>query len=589
MPRYIVPLCLAVAFLVAGCGGDSGVARSAHDMLQQDLEAALADLKTTQDERDTAEAEVARLTVQLADAEAEVESLTAEIGRAADAADVDGSLHAQLNAASANVTTLTTALAEARAQVTALTAQLTTAQTEATTLRGQLATTQASVTAAQQQAAQAQQEAAEQIAEAQQEASQQIEQANVDVRAPRLRTVLVGVTAASETEANVEWPRSGTLQFNVGAYTPGSVAPAAPGSWPRRASFAGQSGSTVVNAANDTAFLYSNIQGPGGSRAIWKVHGFGPVEMTDDLEMRARGTSAVPRGADNRQVGSGVAYTKLTINGSLGGVSGTFTCATCDGTVGDSTTGIDSHVTFPRGLPPDFGTVGSWAFSFPLSSHNARYQINDDDAYLYFGIWISETVDAAGTPGFQYIAGGGAESGSTLGNFNALTGTATFSGGAVGRYATIGQVGQQNASIGTFTATAAFTANFGDGTATGTLHGQLTDFREGGTALTGWRLTLGATANAATPTTIAAAAASGTTVGTIGGLAVNGNWGADFYGHDNMAPAPTGETPNRILYPVTRYPVADLAGVTGWFRASNDDAALAGAFGAACATGPCAR
>ena len=222
--------------------------------------------------------------------------------------------------------------------------------------------------------------------------------------------------------------------------------------------------------------------------------------------------------------------------------------------------------------------------------------MDQDDAYLYFGIWVSEPVSVSGTPDFEYIAGGG---GVTVdadtrvviattdapGNLDALTGTATFRGGAIGKYATQGQVGQQNARIGTFTATATFTADFGTEAAAGTLAGSITDFREGGSPLADWRVTLGSTDNIGVPSDIRAAAATGNTVGSIGGVPVDGTWGADFHGSDNV-----NLDDDRTEYPVTRYPVADLAGVTGRFNATSATAALAGAFGAACTTGTmCAR
>ena len=624
---------LACALLL-GCGGGGGeptVTQTVHDDLQAELDAALAELRETEDERD---AEEARLNAQLLSANNSIASLTTE--RDAAQAEVTR-LTGELTTANDSVATLRTTLSDAVDQVTQLTADLSTARSEiadlttegntarrriaeletligdatnptATSLRGQIAQlqsdlataqgrvdglesqlstaeeerdrAQAAVETAQQQAQQAQQQAQ---AEADRRIAEAEAQANVEVRAPELRTVLAAVAAGDEAEATVSWPRGGSLQFNAGAYTSGSAAPSVPGSWSRRSSFTGQSGTTTENVTNETIFLYSNIQGPGGTRAIWKEHALGPVIMNDDLAMRARGSSARPD-ADSDTTTDGHQYTELTISGSLGGVSGTFTCSACDGTISaDSTTGIDTHVTFPRGQPPAFATVASWEFSFPATSLNAAYQIDDDDAYLYFGIWVSEPVDVSGTPDFEYIAGGGAESGSALANFDELTGTATFTGGAVGKYATIGQVGQQNAKIGTFTATATFTANLGDDTTSGTLHGQLTDFREGSTSLSGWSLTLGATGDVGDPATITTAATSGIAVGSVGGVPVAGNWGADFYGMDNM------ELTNRVLYPVTRYPVADLAGVTGWFEADSTTAALAGAFGAACATGPCGR
>ena len=63
----LVGLFLAALF-VAGCGGGGDdVSRGTHDMLQEELDAALALLMETETERDTAEAEVTRLTGELSD------------------------------------------------------------------------------------------------------------------------------------------------------------------------------------------------------------------------------------------------------------------------------------------------------------------------------------------------------------------------------------------------------------------------------------------------------------------------------------------------------------------------------------------
>ena len=467
------------------------------------------------------------------------------------------------------------------------------------TARGTLEGLRAQLIQAQQDALDAEQRRREAEAEAARQIEQAEQQANVNVRAPALRTVLGSLTASDETSATVSRMRGGTLQFMpVGSYTSGSAAPSVPGSWSNRASFTRQSGTSMA-LANDTVYLYSNIQAP-GSRAFWKVHGES-VTMNADLGGIARGSSAQPTTADTEPSTPGRQYEALTVNGSLSGASGRFTCTTgCTGTIStDSATGIDAHVTFSQGVP-DFTAIGSWTFT--PGSINASYQVDQDDAYLYFGIWVSEpdsvsgTPDpdsVSGTPDFEYIAGGGGVTVSGTGvvtattatptNLSGLTGTATFSGGAIGKYAMQGQVGQQNARTGTFTATATFTADFGDDTALGTLAGSITDFREGGSSLADWRVTLGSTANVGLPSTISADT-TGSTVGSIGGVPVGGNWGADFYGSDNVSLA------DRTMYPVTRYPVADLAGVTGWFNATSPTAALAGAFGAACSTGSmCAR
>ena len=310
---------------------------------------------------------------------------------------------------------------------------------------------------------------------------------------------------------------------------------------------------------DETAYLYTNIQAP-GTRAFWKVHGL-DEPMADEFAPLARGSSATP----TRIANDNTRYTALTVSGSLNGAGGKFTCASCTGVVAD---GYDSHVTFAQG-EPTFVTTGDWTFT-PSNIANG-YRVDADDTYLYFGIWSSIPDNIVGAYDFDYIAGGQGQLSS--GRFNALTGSATFSGGAVGKYVTQGQVGGQNAKIGTFTATATLNADFGAAEA-GTLSGSITDFREGGSPLTGWQVTLGSDGNVGAASTISGTAASGDTVANIGGLSVGGSWGANFYGSDNE------DLGNLTKYPATRYPPVDLAGVAGWFNATGPDASLAGAFGA---------
>ena len=78
--------------------------------------------------------------------------------------------------------------------------------------------------------------------------------------------------------------RYGSAQRSRQLVAPGQFSPARPG--------------TATAVTNETIYLYSNIQGPGGTRAIWKVHGLGPVTMSDTLAMRATGSSATPTTAD---------------------------------------------------------------------------------------------------------------------------------------------------------------------------------------------------------------------------------------------------------------------------------------------------
>ena len=435
-----------------------------------------------------------------------------------------------------------------------------------------------------------------------QQQQQQLQQQLTEAEQTELRARAMSFGAALDMPASgsatVSWTRGNNLTFRPAGITTtrGSAAPSVPGGWSSANSFTGQTG-TAASLVDETVYLYTNIQAP-NSRAFWKVHGvevMGPLsdsQLNDDdvNDPKPTATAQYIPDPDDTTMASGV-----RVSGTYDGVSGTFTCMipnTCTG----ERTGVDRlDLTTLVGAPVD--GVRSFAdgqWSFKPGSITTRVKAEDgadqDDAYLYFGVWSSIPDDIIGTYNFRYVFGGGAESGGDFAtNFATLVGPATFSGGAVGKYVTQGQVGGQNAKIGTFTATATLNANFGTGDTAndpGTLSGSITDFREGGSPLAGWRVTMGGGGD--TPDVGVAMGITGTavtdglTVANIGGLSVGGEWGATFYGSANEVLA------DREKYPATRYPVVDLAGVAGWFNAAGpsttgtdpNDVSLAGAFAA---------
>ena len=321
-----------------------------------------------------------------------------------------------------------------------------------------------------------------------------------------------------------------------------------------------------------------------GTRPFWQIYGEDVDTLQSDLTTPGTSLTVVFDNADPP-------VPTVTVNGTYHGVSGTFTCTdTCTATAdrnedGDTTDAVDYHVDQFVRLDSDNQREfnrGTWRFD-PLSVSRLVLQMRDNE-HVYFGIWVQEPNIASADHNYEFIVGGLTDGNDpndpTINNFDALTGTAVFTGGAIGKYVTIQQVGQ-NASIGTFNADARLTANFD----INNLEGRITNFRDGGQALTGnWNVYLGARADGAPdtdPATVPIAFAGGTVgdnagvaSGSIGGVTANGMWDATLYGSDNNTDL------DRDDYPVTRYPVANLAGIVGNFYLSSTNAALAGAFGA---------
>ena len=533
---------LLAALLLAGCGGgsDDSVTKDAHSLLQHELDTALADIARLTSERDTALARV--------------QKLEDELEQAGD--DLDGAQ---------------AALATARADLARVQGQLTEAQR-------QLGVAETERDAAQQQAEDAQQQAEDAQREADQRLADAETQAVVDVRAPLLIGVLSG-TLNEAAGAGVTHAPGGRRTFTRPNNLPAKgSAPSVPGGW-ASASYSGPRGAV----GTDTVYIYTNIQAP-GSKAFWKEHGESVTGLTGAFsgltETATTGSFGNDRSLyqDNADPPQPVNRDNVSRGGTYDGYSGTFSCADTCNIAADA----QGALTF----------VGTWTFTAGLTAKRSSSHAEQDTEFLYFGIWAfdpTDPADATNVHDFDWVGGGDTNAGDdAIGNFDALTGTATFTGGAVGRYA-LAKVGGREAQIGTFTATANFTADFDtgpDGSAGNSLSGRITDFKEGGSSLgSDWHVFLGSSASAAA--TLAATGTTGTLQahGSIDGDTATGSWAATLHGSNNVV------LTDRVKYPVSSYPVADLAGVAGWFNAAaGTNAAIAGAFGAACpSSGVCIK
>ena len=420
----LVSLILA-AFLAAGCGGGGDdVSRSTHDMLQEELDAALALVMQTETARDAARAEVTRLTGELAtantsisslttelataktsvtsltddlsDAEADVTRLTNQIGTATDATSLQG----MLAAANARVTKLTTDLATANGQVTTLTGQLTVARSEAASLRRLLTAAQTQVTEERDRADQAvvdaQAEITQQVQQQTQgnEANQRAERFNTELRESDVVAAMSPVTVDLTTRGRVRLTRGTSYSAATLGDRPSSGSGMRVATLPLTGS--GDTGKTVIYTdieltrslveeylpgSQETRLpLDTAVEGTGQTgpetlsnetipedSANWKISHGVPTSVNAVVDPEVPGATVrntLPATAMNpRRAGS--------YSGSLHGVSGRFVC-----------TGTSCRVQ----VTPMYGALA--AEKFPLSnvmldSVNAQgVAIEDGDVYF---------------------------------------------------------------------------------------------------------------------------------------------------------------------------------------------------------------
>ena len=448
------------------------------------------------------------------------------------------------------------------------------AVTAEATARQQLQTALAATTAEERRRQEAERQAEQQQEQLQQQLTE-AEQVALNARAlSYIEAINDGGGGTPRSGVTVTYMRGSTLKINPGGnFETGSGAPAISGFTPRTYT------REVGVSGEQTLYHYTNIQAP-GTRAFWKIHGLGVDSAHDDTANNATptGTARVVRVAATIDYDDVTTY-DISVSGTYDGVSGTYTCSACLIEDGDDDESDITAADFDAGdwvmLSGNERSFVSGDWSFKPGSINSGVRQDQDTEYLYFGIWVEEPNLASGEHDYEFITGGS----SPFAAVGDLSGTAKFSGGAVGKYVTRDQVGD-NAKIGTFTAAANFTAVFGTDP---TLEGRITDFRNGSEALTGWSVYLGGANNQ--PATFTGGTLSDQTASArIGGVSATGTWDATLYGTDN--PGREELDTDTTKYPPARYPMADLAGLVGNFHATNNTtaedatAALAGAFAA---------
>ena len=139
----------------------------------------------------------------------------------------------------------------------------------------------------------------------------------------------------------------------------------------------------------------------------------------------------------------------INVSGSYHGVSGTYTCDTGSGRDGTCTAVVATQ---------GFTLAGSGTWTFTPSNAETRVTDSKDTAYASYGWWLSKAANdgpftASAFHDFKGTAG-------TVNIADLVAGSATYVGGAAGKYALSSSTGGTN-DAGPFTARATLEAEFG--------------------------------------------------------------------------------------------------------------------------------
>ena len=158
--------------------------------------------------------------------------------------------------------------------------------------------------------------------------------------------------------------------------------------------------------------------------------------------------------------------TRITVSGSYHGVSGTYSCtpaaAVCAVNVAASGFQLGTVVSATDNTFTNGG--GSWMFT--PTDRNARVTDVPDSMYASYGWWIHKSADGNTFTASTFVDNKGTVPAAAA--LDTLQGTATYRGGAAGKYALSSSTGGTN-DAGHFTARATLEADFSDNSITGSV------------------------------------------------------------------------------------------------------------------------
>ena len=231
----------------------------------------------------------------------------------------------------------------------------------------------------------------------------------------------------------------------------------------------GWQGGSYTGGVVDTVVLYTNIETLGTRPFSGDDGKYSASELDSDGNLPiVAGTDTTLAASADFPSGPGIVTHEtdtdgtVRVVGSFDGAPGEYVCTPAMG--GACTSSVRHGGGYSL-------AGGDWKF-VPV----AGAEVPDPDTeYQYFGWWLRQTGDAAAIGTFH--AGEGS-AGDELQNLQALQGTATYQGPAVGKFALAPRIGE--ASAGDFAATVTLKVNFGDAAEYGTVAGNVEDFTVNG-------------------------------------------------------------------------------------------------------------
>ncbi len=219
-----------------------------------------------------------------------------------------------------------------------------------------------------------------------------------------------------------------------------------------------------ADGATDHAVVYSNQAPPG------------QVAFAEKYPSLTSLTPGLIRGGMFATGATGKDHTDsdgetVVVSGTYDGAPGAYHCAQTGGTACRSEQDGDEG----------FILTGTWTFKV---AEGAMVDEAPSPNFVSFGWWSRDTGDTVDV--VTFAQGQGTQE-TAIASVTAVTGTATYKGGAAGKYA-IGD----GSDAGAFTAEATLTAKFSTTTAEGSVEGMLTNFMSDGDAK-GWTVELMAT------------------------------------------------------------------------------------------------